>query len=115
MNLKNLGDQRTRMGEYVKKEEALYNKLEQDLKEKRFKKGTPQKNILSEYGQPVFSRVLNDDSGIKLCLIYRHPTEFFSSDIIYLYFDVKEKLASWEIKPAPLAEGKRESGEDSGP
>lgn len=104
MNLKTLEEQRARTALVIKKEEALYNKLNKGIKENRLKKGASKKDILSEYGQPVLSRVVHDKSGNKkLSLIYRHPTESFSSDMIYLYFDDEEKLFSWEIKPAPLA------------
>lgn len=102
MNLKNLGDDRTRSAEYIKEQEGLYNKLGLDIKEERLKKGTPKKEIFSEYGQPIFSRAIKDESQIKLALIYRHPTRFFSSDMLYLYFDDKDNLCSWEIKPASL-------------
>ena len=114
MNLKGLSDNREQAGRDLKNEEALYNKLKQDINQKRLKKGTPKKNILSEYGQPVFYRAVNHKNEIKLCLIWRHPTEFFSSDMLYLYFDGEEKLVFWEIKPAPLAEEQPPAQETAG-
>lgn len=113
MNLKNLGDERARTGEGLKKEEGLYNKLKDDLKGGRLKKGKPKKEILAEYGRPVFARAVDDGSGIKLCLVYRHPTEFFSSDMVYLYFDAKEKLIFLEIKPAPFTEENKAPAQDT--
>lgn len=93
MNLKNLEEEHSRTAEGLKKDEARYYKLVRDLKEGGLKKGAAKKAIFSEYGQPVLSR--------QNTLIYRHPTEFFSSDMVYLYFDSDEKLSSWELKPAP--------------
>jgi len=104
MNLKNLGDERTRLGEELKRQEGLYNKLKQDIKENRLKKGVSQKEIISEYGQPVFSRVVDANGEAKFCLIWRHPTEFFSSDMLYLYFDAGNKLVLWEAKPSSLTQ-----------
>lgn len=108
VNLKNLGDNRAQMDKYLKAEEARYKKLELDLKDKRLKEGISRQELLSRYGEPVFSRPAEGQSAKGEVLIYRHPTEYFSSDMIYLYLDDKDRLLSYQIKPAPLAGEEKE-------
>lgn len=113
MNLKNLADNRSRTERYIEKEEGLYHKLEQDIKKNRLKEGASRKELLRRYGPPVFSRPVDNKTRVKEILIYRHPTEYFSSDMIYLDLDDKEKLCSWQIKPAPLAEEKKQTEKET--
>ncbi|MFH0763011.1 MAG: hypothetical protein V1925_03895 [Candidatus Omnitrophota bacterium] len=108
-NLENLGGNRARMGKHLKQKERLYKKLEADLKDGRLKEGAGRQEIISYYGEPVFFRAKEGGPAAGEVLIYRHPTEYFSSDMIYLYLDNKDSLASWEIKPAPLSEQEKES------
>lgn len=104
MNLKNLEDNRAQMNKDIEKKEGLYKKLELDLKDKRLQEGISRQEIIRRYGEPIFSRPVEGPLGAREALLYRHPTAYFSSDMVYLYLDDKENLVSWEIKPAPLAE-----------
>jgi len=90
-NLISLSESRSQMEAEVKRQEALYLKLKEDIKDNRIKKGFTQKQIFSRYGKPVLIK-----PGF---LLYRHPTQAFSSDLVYLYIDQKGVLVSWEIKP----------------
>lgn len=108
INLKNLGENRAQMDKYLKAEEGRYKKLELDLKDKRLKEGISRQELVSRYGEPVLSRPTAGQPARGEVLIYRHPTEYFSSDMIYLYLDDKDRLASYQIEPPPLLEEEKE-------
>jgi len=40
------------------------------------------------------------DTGISQSCLYRAPTEYFSADKVYLYFDRQNFLCSWKYEPA---------------
>jgi len=100
MTLKRLQNSQEELKDVVSRDEQNFLLLEEDLKNNRLQKGMPKKEILAKYGEPIYSRQLSDDTQRKEFSVYRHPTEFFSSDLIYLYFDKDQRLLSWEIRPA---------------
>ena len=74
--------------------------MREDLKNNRLAKGMLTKQILATYGEPILSKEVSDKDSAKEVFLYRHPTEFFSSDRIYLYFDNDKRLLFWEFEPA---------------
>lgn len=96
--LKAIGDSQADMNRYLQQQEKSFNMLLKDVKDGYLKPGASEKNIFSVYGEPVLSREVNNNSSIKKVLLYRHPTEYFSSDKIYLYFDKDSELSYWEHK-----------------
>lgn len=101
MALKRIGDSQREIELYLKAQEEGFYKLKQDLKTKKLKIGVPQEEILARYGEPVLSKEVKDKPQIQQVFLYRHPTNYFTSDKIYLYFDKNRKLVSFEYKPAP--------------
>jgi len=96
--LKSVGDSQDEIEVYLAKQIQLFNKLLIDLKNKDLKLGISEANFIYIYGEPVLSKKLTQPpGGIKL--LYRHPTEYFKSDRVYLYFDQKDNLIRWEYKP----------------
>ena len=85
---------------YLKKQEKLFHKLEGDVKNSRLKKGISKEAVLSEYGEPVFCKSVESSGDIVESCLYRHPTEYFDTDVVYLKFDKDEKLYFWEFIPA---------------
>jgi hypothetical protein len=68
--------------------------------------GTPTHQIASgataEGGTPthqIASGAIAESQILQSCL-YRSPTEYFSADKAYLYFDRQELLHSWKYEPA---------------
>lgn len=108
MNLKNLGDNRSQTAAYLKGEEDRYKKLELDLRNEELKEGTSKEELFSRYGRPVFSRAAEDPAGAAEVLIYRHPTGYFSSDLLYLYLDKEGRFFSYRREPAPLIQEREE-------
>ena len=79
---------------------AETKKLKDDINNGRLRKGASKKYIIDAYFEPVLAKKSADDSGAKEILLYRNPTEYFQSDRIYLSFDNRGRLVSWELKPA---------------
>lgn len=96
--LENLSDNQRQMREYVSAEEKLFFKLREDVFNNRLTKGTPRGEILSQYSEPIYCKPLKDRAEIKEVCLFRHPTQYFSSDLIYLKFDENGQLYSWELK-----------------
>ena len=100
MTLKRFGDEQKQIENYLKKQEALFYRLKSDIESNKLTKGITKRNILSTYGNPIFSRKLIDNEELREVLLYRHPTEYFSTDKVYLYFDEKQNLCLWKFEPA---------------
>lgn len=86
---------------YVKREEARFLRLKREVQAGRLKKGWKKSAISGRYGEPVVcepASARSASAGTIRC-VYRHPTEFISTDLIYLYFSPEGKLVSWEFEP----------------
>ncbi|MBU1726029.1 MAG: hypothetical protein KJ880_00120 [Candidatus Omnitrophica bacterium] len=95
--LKNLADSQDQMQEEIKAHEVLFYSLRSDVLENKITQGPDYKEVVSKYGEPILCGPAKaQDEFISSCL-YRHPTKYFSSDLIYLNFDSEKKLCSWEI------------------
>jgi len=96
--LKSVGDSQDEIEAYLTRQLELFNQLLVDLKNEVIKTGISKKRFMCIYGEPVLSEEVAEPlGGVKF--LYRHPTEYFKSDRIYLYFDQEEKLVRWEYKP----------------
>jgi len=96
--LKSVGDSQDEIEVYLTKQIELFNKLLIDLENEDLKLGISKINLIYIYGEPILSKnVIEPPGGVKL--LYRHPTEYFQSDRVYLYFDQKDNLVRWEYKP----------------
>ncbi len=94
-----LGEGRSDIENRLKEDEQLFLKLEKDALSNRLRKNTTKSKIIFRYGRPIMSKPVSDREGVREFLLYRHPTRYFSSNMIYLYFDHKERLCSWEVVP----------------
>ncbi len=99
-NLSQLAVEQRRLGCYLKKQEALVAQLRSDILEGTLQKGMRQDAIIVLYGEPVVSRELAASDNKNEVFIYRHPTRFFSTDIMYLYFDGAGFLSAWSLLKA---------------
>lgn len=79
---------------------VFFYALKQDLKHDRLSMGMLKEEIVNSYGEPILIKEINGDSLAKYRFLYRHPTQYFSGDRIYLYFDGRGKLVRWEYLPA---------------
>jgi len=96
--LKSVSDSQDEIEVYLARQVKLFNKLLTDLENEALGPGISKKRFIRIYGEPILSKEVSEPSG-GIMLLYRHPTEYFKSDRVYLYFDEKEKLVRWEYKP----------------
>jgi len=96
LTLREVSNSQREIHSYIDKQEELFYKLRDDVKNNRLKTGMMLVDIIDTYGEPVISKEVDDVPSIKEVLLYRHPTQFFSSDRIYLYFDDVKKLSYWK-------------------
>lgn len=97
--LKGMGDNRRQIKKYLDEQDKLFGVLKEDIKSDRLRKGMLKREVLKLYGEPVLSEEVTADSLVKEAFLYRHPTDYFSSDRVYLYFDNSETLLYWEYIP----------------
>ena len=96
--LKQVGRSQDEIAHFVKTQKEAFSRLKEDITSNAVACGASKETILKKYGEPVLSR--SSDAGpISEVFLYRHPTKYFSSDRIYLYFDNSGKLDHWEYKP----------------
>ena len=67
------------------------------FKNNHLKKGMSKNRLFFNYGEPVFCRNENDEGQVRELCVYRLPGNNFNSGLIYLYFNQKRKLDSWEL------------------
>ena len=96
--LKRVGDSQKEIEIYLARQVSLFNKLLTDLNNKDLSSGISKDKFIRAYGEPVLSKKVSMPLGGER-LLYRHPTKYFQSDRIYLYFDEKERLTRWKYKP----------------
>jgi len=98
MRMKQLGDDQKQMQEYIWKQEELFEELKADIAASRLKAGASKKRILSRYGEPTICKEVKDKENITQTCFYRKPSAGIESEIIYLDFDAKGHLVSWQTK-----------------
>ncbi|MFH1318912.1 MAG: hypothetical protein ABIH71_07845 [Candidatus Omnitrophota bacterium] len=98
--LKKVGANQKNIERYIEKQESSFYVLLEVVKNKGLEVGVTKQAVINSYGDPVLSREIKDDTVVLEELLYRHPTRYFTSDRIYMYFDDKEKLTRWEYYPA---------------
>lgn len=95
--LKSFSDNQGKIEKYIQWQEESFYRLRDDLVNGRLKPGITKGHAISVYAEPVFCIDVRKNAGER-CL-YRHPTRYFSTDLIYLRFD-QGLLSSWEFYPA---------------
>lgn len=100
LTLKSVADNQRDIDIYLKKQEKGFKRLLGDIKNNRLRKGESKKYLIDAYYEPILTKKADDLKDVREILLYRHPTEAFKSDRVYLYIDTKGKLAYWEVKPA---------------
>lgn len=96
MQLKRLSDNRAETERYLNRQEKLFYKLRNDIVNNSLNKGLSEKDFMSVYGEPIFCESSERDGINKKRCLYRHPTDYFSSDKIYITLE-KQNIESWEL------------------
>ncbi|RJP28059.1 MAG: hypothetical protein C4533_06205 [Candidatus Omnitrophota bacterium] len=99
--LKRFSANRSGIESLLNRQEDGFYRLRDDIKNNKLKTGLSKNKIISEYYSPVFSYLRDKDKNITKVLVYRHPTEYFSSELIYLFFDRRNRLTAWQLFEPP--------------
>jgi hypothetical protein len=99
LTLKSYSDHGEAADSFVNAANALFEKLKTDIIEQRLYPKTSASQILKTYGQPVHKELVERDGSQFEQWLYRHPTEAFKTDKVYLLFDSAGFLANWEVLP----------------
>lgn len=97
LTLKRVGASQQEIERYLERQEKLFKRLAEDVKNKKLKPGTSKQKVINVYGEPVLSKC--NKTSLETAFLYRHPTKYFNSDKVYLYFDKDSKLSSWKYIP----------------
>ena len=97
-DMKKYADNQAEIAEYVNIHAEKFHRLSNDIKKNRLKAGESKDAIEESYGEAIFCRPETHKPGICEVCLYRHPTQYFSSQMIYLYFDNAKNLVEWEIQ-----------------
>ena len=97
--LKSVGDSQAQIERYLDRQLEGFTDLVEDINSESLEAGISRKKIISRYFEPVLVKEAEGIPSIKEILLYRHPTECFTSDRVYLYIDESSKLSYWEYEP----------------
>lgn len=96
LTLKSLADEQTQLNKYTEGQDKKFELLLVEVKAGTLKRYPTKKQILRAFGDPVYARgVLKDGRALESAL-YRHSTNFFGAEKIYLYFDADGNLVQSE-------------------
>jgi len=98
--LQSAAESQADMERYLEKQERGFCRLQQDIQSQRLQPGALKRYVTDIYYEPVLSKEENLEGQVRHVLLYRHPTRYFSSERIYLYFDQASRLTSWKIIPS---------------
>ncbi|MDD5069507.1 MAG: hypothetical protein PHV17_02165 [Candidatus Omnitrophica bacterium] len=98
--LKELGKSQKEINAYLISQEKKFRLMKNDINRKELLIGTSKQDILKRYGDPVLAQALTGSGEETEMLLYRNPTDYFSSDKVYLYFDYQGKLLRYEYQPS---------------
>lgn len=103
LRLKSYSDNKDQQEAFVKAQDKNFDRLLAQVKGSGLGKYPDKKSILRTFGKPVFALSVRKDDVDYQVWLYRHSTKFFGTEKIYLYFDVKGKLKTYDYTPGQLA------------
>ena len=104
LTLKAISDEQALMDKDVEAYNKKFKLLIEKVKSEDIKKYSNQKNILKNFGKPIYvSDATKNDQKLQVWM-YRYAEKFMDSDKVFLYFDPAEKLVAWEF-----VEGKKDN------
>lgn len=100
--LKRIASSQKQMETYIARQNKGFLRLRQDIQRNHLQKGISRDTVTQRYGESVFCETQENPlvPEVSQSCLYRTPTEYFSADKVYLYFDQQESLHSWKYEPA---------------
>jgi hypothetical protein len=100
LTLKAYSEDQARKDNYVEKRDTQFKNLIMTARDKGMEGYENQKQILYDFGEPVFKEPINREGVVYERWMYREQVKFVGSEKVYLNFDQQGKLANWEYVPA---------------
>jgi len=92
LTLKEYSDEQEAVDNYVDEQDNKFEFLVEEVKSKAAYNFKDEDSFLSVYGEPIFSRMEEEEGIKKKVLLYRKSKEFFGADKVYVFFDEDGKL-----------------------
>ena len=115
LTLKDLAGEQAAINRDIKKQDANFDRMREEAKAGTLERYSSKRKILKEFGEPVYTRAVEQDGGQIEAWLYRHATEYFGTDKVYLYFDVQGKLVRSEyIEGTDHGQSEQETATENG-
>lgn len=114
LTLKGYSDEKVAEEKYIKAQDRKFEKLMAAVQGGTIKKYAKAAAVLKTFGDPVFIRPAVKDGAKCEEWLYRYTIKYFDSPKVYLYFDSKGKILSWEFLAAPCKEDSHDSCHTTG-
>jgi hypothetical protein len=95
--LSEIGKDQYELDREARRQEKLSAVLRKDLLAGKLHRGVSQAQVIESYGEPVLIKNNGSNSSGQVFL-YRKPTDYFSKERVYLYFNNHDKLINWEVE-----------------
>lgn len=99
LRLKGYSDEKDRQSLLVENQNKRFERLLVAAKSNQLKNFPDQKSIWMNFGEPVFEKKVILAKTPYTVWMYRYSTKFFGSEKVYLYFDEKRNLSSFDFSP----------------
>ncbi|MCR4338110.1 MAG: hypothetical protein NUV91_09935 [Candidatus Omnitrophica bacterium] len=111
LRLKSYSENKDLQAKSVEKQNQNFEKLLAAVQEDPPHQYSTERKFRREFGRPIFIKQKEKDGEIYNIWLYRYSTKFFNAEKVYVSFNQKGKLVSWEhvlpsqgaSKPSPPA------------
>ncbi|MFH1359514.1 MAG: hypothetical protein ABIJ41_00560 [Candidatus Omnitrophota bacterium] len=98
LTLKTYSDNQGLQDQYVQEQDEKFAKLLGAIKEKRIQDYPSKKSFLKNFGDPIFTKVVNKNNQNVEQWLYRYAQKYFNSPKVYAYFDSSGQLIDWSLE-----------------
>ena len=97
--LQSYSNNKDRQESWIKAHDQRFEKILAVAKDQGFSRYPNRRSVLRNFGKPVYSRWVIRDERQNEVFLYRHATQYFGVDKVYIYFDEAGQLQSWDYTP----------------
>lgn len=98
LTLKAVSDEQAQMGKEIERQDARFERLVAAVAEGSIAKYKSQKSVTGQFGSPIFTEKVEEDSQPLEVWVYRYAAKFFDSPKVYLYWNQSGELVRWEYQ-----------------
>lgn len=100
LTLKGVADEQSRIGKFVEEQDRKFDQMVAEAKAGTLDQYMNKRKFVRAFGEPVVVTMVKEDDRELETWLYRHATEYFHADKIYLYFDDDGNLVRSEFREA---------------